>query len=395
MKNSAQLPKTILQVITQTLPTTGHSIALHEPLFSGSEWEYMQDCLDSGWVSSVGTYVDRFQQMLCDFTSSPYAVAVVNGTAALHICMLVAGIRTGDEVLMPALTFVATANAITYCGAIPHLIDIEESSLGVDPAKLADYLGQIAGLKDGHCFNRLTGRYIKAIVPVHVFGHPVDMDPLLELCERYRLIMIEDAAEALGSQYKGQHVGTRGQLATLSFNGNKIITTGGGGAILTKHTSMSKLAKHLTTQARAMLWRGYNHDMIGYNYRLPNINAALGCAQLEQLPHFVSWKRNLASRYREAFQAVAGVAFFAEKDFARSNYWLNTLFLDPEFTGLRDKVIELTNRSGIQTRPAWKLMHQLPMYHACPGMDLSVAEDMEKRIINIPSSPILGKTIHS
>lgn len=382
--------KNIVNTLQSILPAK-ENIPLHEPDFGGNEWEYVKDCLDSGWVSSVGAYVDRFEQMLCDYTGSSYAVASVNGTAALHICLLLAGVKVGDEVLVPSLTFIATANTVTYCNAIPHFVDVEERTLGLEPFKLNDYLKEISEFRGGVCYNRFTGRPIRAVVPMHTFGHPVDIDPLQELCERYHLVMVEDAAESLGSLYKGQHTGTRGLVSSLSFNGNKTITTGGGGAILTSSESIAKLAKHMTIQAKTPHKWEFNHDMIGYNYRMPNINAALGCAQLEQLPGFIEKKRNLARRYQEAFQDVQGVRFFTEPDFARSNYWLNVLILDEEFACERDNLLELTNTAGIMTRPLWTLMHKLSMYHDCPGMDLSVAEDLERRIINIPSSACLGE----
>ncbi len=380
----------VINTLKSVLPNKEY-ISLHEPEFGGNEWEYVKDCLDSGWVSSVGAYVDRFEQMLCDYTASPYAVAAVNGTSALHICLLLAGVNAGDEVLVPALTFIATANAVTYCNAIPHFVDVEERTLGLDPNKLKDYLREISEFRRGICCNRFTGRPIRAVVPMHTFGHPVDIDPLQELCERYHLVMVEDAAESLGSLYKGQHTGTRGLVSSLSFNGNKTITTGGGGAILTNSVSIAKLAKHMTTQAKTPHRWEFNHDMIGYNYRMPNINAALGCAQLEQLPGFIEKKRNLARRYQEAFQDVPAIRFFTEPDFARSNYWLNVLVLNEEFACERDNLLESTNNAGIMTRPLWTLMHKLSMYQDYPRMDLSVAEDLERRIINIPSSACLGE----
>ena len=366
-------------------------VPLHEPNFGGNEWEYVKDCLDTGWVSSVGAYVDRFEQMLCDYTSSTYAVAAVNGTAALHICLLLAGVKAGDEVLVPAVTFIATANAVTYCNAIPHFVDIEERTLGLDPYKLDDYLKEISELSGGICYNRFTGRPIRAVIPMHTFGHPVDIDPLQELCERYNLVVVEDAAESLGSLYKNRHTGTMGLVSCISFNGNKTITTGGGGAILTNSAAIAKLAKHITTQAKTPHRWEFNHDMAGYNYRMPNINAALGCAQLEQLPGFIEKKRKLASRYQEAFQDVSGIRVFTEPDFARSNYWLNTLILNNKFACERDNLLELTNNAGIMTRPVWTSINKLNMYQNCPKMDLSEAEDLESRIINIPSSACLGE----
>jgi perosamine synthetase len=391
MKGSdGKFVQNIIKTLQSVLPVKDN-IPLHEPEFSGREWEYVKDCLDSGWVSSVGAYVNRFERMLCDYTSSPYAVAAVNGTSALHICLLLAGVKAGDEVLVPALTFVATANAVTYCRAIPHFADAEERTLGLDPFKLNDYLHEVGELRGGVCRNRLTGRPIRAVAPMHTFGHPVDLDPLQEVCERYHLVMVEDAAESLGSLYKGRHTGTRGLLSSLSFNGNKTITTGGGGAILTNSASMAKLAKHITTQAKTPHRWEFNHDMVGYNYRLPNINAALGCAQLEQLPGFIEKKRNLAKRYQKAFRTIKGVRFYSEPDFARSNYWLNVLILDEEYAAERDDLLESANKTGIMTRPLWTLMHKLDMYKDCPRMDLSVAEDLESRVINIPSSSCLGE----
>jgi perosamine synthetase len=366
-------------------------VPLHEPYFGGKEWEYVKDCLDSGWVSSVGDYVNRFEQMLCDYTGSAYAVATVNGTAALHICLLLAGVQAGDEVLVPAVTFIATANAVSYCNAIPHFVDVEERTLGLDPDKVNHYLREISEFRGDVCYNRFTRRPIRAVVPMHTFGYPVDLDRLQEVCERYHLVIVEDAAESLGSFYKGQHTGTRGLVSSLSFNGNKTITTGGGGAILTNNETIAKLAKHITTQAKTPHKWEFNHDMIGYNYRMPNINAALGCAQLEQLPGFIKKKRLLAQRYQEAFQNVTGVRFFTEPDFAHSNYWLNVLIPDEEYASERDNLLEVTNNAGIMTRPLWTLMHKLVMYQNCPRMDLSVAEDLERRIINIPSSACLGE----
>ncbi len=360
--------------------------SLHEPTFDGREWDYVKECLDTGWVSSVGSYVDRFEAMLAEYTGVRRAIAVVNGTAALHLCLLLAGVEAGDEVLIPTLTFVATANAVSYCGAIPHFADSAESTLGLDPKKLADYLEELTELRGGECFNRMSGHRIKAVVPMHAFGHPVDLDPLVELCERYKLVLIEDAAESLGSLYKGKHTGQIGKLSALSFNGNKIMTTGGGGAILTNDEKLGNLAKHLTTTAKVPHQWELSHDLVGYNYRLPNINAALGCAQLEQMAGFVERKRALAKLYSEAFAEHKGVRFFTEPNFARSNYWLNVLLLDKDSADERDAVLAATNDVGIMTRPAWTPMHKLFMYIECPSMDLSVAEGLYSRLVNIPSS---------
>lgn len=380
----------IVNALQTVLPAGGESVPLHEPCFSGNEWAYVKECLDTGWVSSAGRYVDRFEEMLAEYTGVKRAVAMVNGTAALHTCLRLVGVTHGDEILVPALTFVATANAVTYCCATPHFIDSEERTLGIDPHKLTHYLHDITEIRSGRCFNMLTGRRIKAVIPMHTFGHPVDMDPLVELCSLYKLELVEDAAESIGSFYKGRHTGSFGKVSAISFNGNKIITTGGGGAILTNDVKLGNLAKHLTTTARIPHKWAIEHDVVGYNYRLPNINAALGCAQLEQLPTFLKSKRNLAEKYRKAFESIEGVTFFTEPNFAKSNYWLNALLLDKRFSGERNDLLEMTNSLGVMTRPAWTLMHRLAIFKDCPKMDLSVAESLEGRLVNIPSSAVLG-----
>lgn len=379
----------VLMALRSVLPNKDF-ISLHEPQFGGNEWTYVKECLDTGWVSSVGKFVDRLESQLSEYTGTRRAVAVVNGTAALHICLKLVGVGQGDEVLVPALTFVAAANAVSYCGAIPHFIDSEEQTLGLDPHKLKAYLQEIAEVRTEGCYNKQTGRRIKAVVPMHTFGHPVDLDSLVDVCNQFKMAMIEDAAESLGSFYKGRHTGNWGRLSALSFNGNKTVTTGGGGAILTNDEVLGKLAKHITTTAKLPHKWAFNHDMIGYNYRMPNINAALGCAQLEQLPDFLVKKRALANRYRDAFKEVKGVSIFKEPDFAKSNYWLNVLLLDESSAEERNNLLELTNSHGILTRPAWTLMHKLPMFNGCPRMDLSVVENLERRLINIPSSAVLG-----
>jgi len=366
-------------------------VALHEPTFGGNEWNYVKDCIDSGWVSSAGDYVQRFERALCDFTGAPFAVAVVNGTAALQVALRVAGASAGDEVLVPTLTFIATANAVSYCGATPHFVDSEERTLGVNPDALAAHLAEIAEVRNGACFNRRTGARIKALVPMHTFGHPVRIDELIEICERYSIMLVEDAAESLGTTLNGKHAGTFGEIACLSFNGNKIVTTGGGGAILTSNPELAKHLRHLVTTARVKHAWSFVHDEIGYNYRLPNINAALGCAQLEELPQFVERKRRIASRYFAAFEHVKGARVMREPPGARSNYWLNCVLLDPENAGSRDEVLAATNERGIMTRPVWTLMHRLPMYSSAPRADLSTAEDIERRLLNVPSSAALER----
>jgi len=370
------------------------SVALHEPNFSGNEWAYVKECIDTGWVSSVGKYVDRFEDELAQFTGVKRAIAVVNGTAAIQVCLRLVGVEQNDEVLIPTLTFIATANAVTYCGAVPHFVDSDMATLGIDPAKLDAYLKEIAEMRPAGCFNKKTGRRIKAVIPMHTFGHSVDLDPLVEICGRYSLELVEDAAESLGSFYKGKHTGNLGRVSALSFNGNKIMTTGGGGAILTNDESLGKLAKHLTTTAKVPHKWAFVHDQVGYNYRLPNINAALGCAQLEQMPGFIEKKRALAGKYQKAFDGFDGISFFTEPEFSQSNYWLNVLLLDDAVKDFRDDLLSETNSNGIMTRPAWTLMHELDIYMANPKMpDLSVAENIEKRLVNIPSSARLAEEV--
>ncbi len=384
-----KLDVVILNTLKKCLPDDRDHIGLHEPFFEGNEWAYLKECLDTGWVSSVGKFVDEFEKKLAEFTEVKRAVAVVNGTAALHICLKLAGVEPEDEVLTPALTFIATTNAITYCSAIPHFVDSDEKTLGLDPYKLDDYLHEITIFKPEGCFNKLTGRRIKAVLPMHTFGHPVDLDPLMDVCERYKLELVEDAAESLGSYYKGRHTGNWGKVSALSFNGNKVVTTGGGGAILTNNEELGKLAKHMTTTAKLPHKWAFYHDMVGYNYRLPNINSALGCAQLERLPGFLEKKRSLAERYQKAFLGIKGVRFFCEPANSRSNYWLNALIIDKEYVKMRDTILEITNNNGIMTRPVWALMHKLPMFSSSPRMDLKIAESIEERLINIPSSVFL------
>lgn len=366
------------------------TIALHEPEFSGQEWAYVKDCIDTGWVSSVGAYVDRFERDLCAITGTKHAVATSNGTAALHICLLLAGVEAGDEVLMPALTFIATANAVSYAHAVPHFVDSEETTLGVDAPRLQAYLEQAADRRDGATYNRQTGARIRALVVMHVFGHPCDMDALAALAERWQLVLIEDAAESLGAHYKSRHTGNVGHVAALSFNGNKVVTTGGGGAVLTNDPALGKRAKHLTTTARVPHRWNFLHDEVGYNYRLPNLNAALGCAQLESLPSFIARKRELAARYETAFAGVAGLRFLREPAETQSNYWLNAVVLESSQAPLRDDLLAALNDAGYMSRPLWTLMHRLPMYAACPRMPLPTAESLEARVINIPSSPKLA-----
>ena len=365
---------------------------LHEPTFAGNEWEYLKECLDSTFVSSVGKFVDRFEDDLAQFTGANHAVATVNGTAALHIALKLAGVMQNDEVLIPALTFVATSNAVTYCNAFPHFVDSEESTLGIDVTKLRSHLLENTKIVDGLCVNNLSGRIIRAVVPMHAFGHPVDIDGLIDLASEFKLVVIEDAAESLGSTYKGTHTGTFGRLGVLSFNGNKTITTGGGGAILTNNPELARRAKHLTTTAKLSHAWEYRHDEVGYNYRMPNINAALGCAQLEQLPKLLEAKRDLFSRYQSAFNKVDGVELMSEPNGCFSNYWLQTIILSADNSKHRDAILAATNNAGYMTRPTWVLMNELEQFSSMPCMDLSGAQSLSERVINIPSSAYLGES---
>lgn len=380
-----------VEAVRSVLGQPSRTIALHEPQFAGREWEYVKDCLDSGWVSSVGDYVDRFERNLVEYTGAHHAVATSNGTSALHIALLLCGVRPGDEVLMPALTFIATANAVSYTGATPHFVDSETRSLGVDAERLEAHLSEIAVISNGNTINRRTGARIGALVIVHVFGHPCDICALSEVARRWALPLVEDAAESLGSTLKGRHTGNFGLVSALSFNGNKVITTGGGGAILTNSSELGWRAKHLTTTARVPHRWSFIHDEVGYNYRLPNINAALGCAQIEQLPQLIENKRNLAALYRLAFSLVPGATFIDEPAGARSNYWLCSILLDQENKTDRDDLLAALNEAGYASRPIWTLMHRLPMYAKCPRMSLEVAESLEARVINLPSSSSLGR----
>jgi perosamine synthetase len=379
-----------LQVVDAIRSVVGlDPVGLQEPYFAGNEWEYLKECLDSTFVSSVGKFVDRFETELAAYTGASHVVAVVNGTAALHISLLLAGVKQGDEVLIPALTFIATANAVSYCGATPHFVDCEERTLGVDSLALRDYLNSITEIRNKQCVNRNTGNIIKALVPMHTFGHPVDIEGLLAVARDFHLALIEDAAESLGSTVNGRHTGTFGLMGVLSFNGNKTITTGGGGAILTNDPELAKRAKHLTTTAKVPHRWEYMHDEIGYNYRLPNINAALGCAQLEQLPGFLNAKRRLYDRFNEAFNTIPNMRIVSEPRGCHSNYWLQTLLLDESVASERDAILTATNDAGVMTRPVWTLLNRLKPYQKCQAMKLPVGESLEQRLINLPSSPQL------
>ncbi|WP_107942120.1 LegC family aminotransferase [Metasolibacillus fluoroglycofenilyticus] len=361
-------------------------VPLHEPTFNDKELEYVTDCIKTGWVSSVGAYVTKFEEELAKFVGVKRAVAVVNGTAALHIALKVGGVEAEDEVLMPSLTFIATANAISYCSAIPHLVDVHEDTMGMDPFKLEKYLQEIAEVRGNELYNKQTNRRIKALVPMHTFGHAAHLDELVALANKYHLVLVEDAAESLGTYYKGKHTGSFGKVNAMSFNGNKIITTGGGGAILTDDDALANYAKHLTTTAKVPHKWEYAHDEVGYNYRMPNMNAALGCAQLEKLEQFLVQKKALTSKYEELIAQLDGVTLFTEPAHSNSNYWLQTLKLDASLE--RDQVLAFLNEQGVMSRPIWRPMHELDMYKHCPSTDLTVTNELKKRIVNIASTPV-------
>jgi aminotransferase in exopolysaccharide biosynthesis len=357
-------------------------IPLHAPVFSGRELDYVTETIESTFVSSVGTFVDRFESDMAKYTGSPRAIAAVNGTAALHACLLLAGVRPGDLVITQPLTFVATCNAIAYCNAEPLFIDVDQHTLGLSPSALETWLDDNAYLDDkGLCRTKIMAKVIKACIPMHTFGHPADLDGIISVCSRWNLTLIEDAAESLGSFYKGRHTGTFGILGTLSFNGNKIITTGGGGMILACD-DLGDRAKHLTTTAKKTHAYEYVHDEVGYNYRLPNVNAALGCAQLEQLEIFIAAKRELAAGYKNLLKN-SDLQFVNEPDGCRSNYWLNAVICDNR--AQRDALLKATNDRGVMTRPIWALMNRLPIYAHCRKGDLTNAEWLEARVVNLPS----------
>lgn len=384
----------VVALLSDVLGRKQQPIALHEPEFAGREWEYVKDCLDTGWVSSVGRYVEGFESRLTEITGARHAVAVVNGTAALHVSLLVSGVEAGDEVLLPALTFVATANAVAHCGAVPHFVDSEATTLGVSVDALAAHLDSIAERQPGGVRNKRTGRRIAAIIPMHVFGHGCDIPALLELARYWQLPVIEDAAESLGSRLHGRHLGTWGEMGVLSFNGNKLVTTGGGGAVLTDSPELARRLKHLTTTAKLPLCWEFVHDEVAYNYRMPNLNAALGCAQLERLPDMLERKRRLAAAYAQKAIASADFSLVREPVGCSSNYWLNALRLNHGDMETRDAVLAAANEAGFQCRALWRLMHRLPMFGTCPRAELDVAEQLEASIINIPSSPVLANNLH-
>ena len=364
----------------QKLYKTKEFIALHEPRFMGNEKKYLNECIDSTFVSSVGAFVDRFESEFAKYVGSKYAIATVNGTAALHTALLLADVSKDDEVITQALSFVATSNAISYTGAKPIFLDVDLDTMGLSPEALQNFLQTDCELKEKKCINKTTNRVIKACIPMHTFGHPCRIDEIARLCREWNITLVEDSAESLGSFYKEQHTGTFGAVGVFSFNGNKIITSGGGGVIVTDDETLAKRAKHLTTTAKVPHRWEYEHDEIGYNYRMPNLNAALLVAQLENLESFLADKRALAKEYRTFFEKLDDIEFIEEPKDAKSNYWLNVISVEK-----RDESLKVLNENGIMSRPVWKLLSELEIYKECQSDELSNSRYLENRLINIPS----------
>ena len=362
-------------------------VPLSVPLFAGNEKKYLEECIDTTFVSSVGPFVDRFEKEIAAYTGAARAVVCVSGTNALHMSLLLSGVERDDEVLTQALTFIATCNAISYIGAHPVFLDVDRETLGLSPNAVRAWLENNAELREDGCYNRRTGRRVKACVPMHTFGHPVRIKELVTICEKWHIQVVEDAAESIGSLYEGQHTGTFAPIGALSFNGNKTITTGGGGMLLFQDAAVGEHAKHLTTQAKIPHRWEFRHDEVGYNYRMPNINAALGCAQLENLDRYIESKRGIAAAYARFFQDMPGVQFFTEPKGCRSNYWLNAIILEDR--AARDEFLEFSNDHGVMTRPVWELMNRLPMFEHCENDGLANSIWLADRIVNIPSSPKL------
>ena len=387
MTTSNSSKQEFLAVLKSVLGESGGSpIALHEPNIGEHEKDLVAKCLSSGWVSSIGEYISEFETGLTKFTNSKHAIAIVNGTAALHLALHAVGVKPGDEVLVPTLSFVATANAVAHCGAIPHFVDSDPETLGLDPDALREYLSNNTSLRAGQLHNSKTERRISAVVPMHTFGHPMQIEKLLKVAAEFNLTVVEDAAESIGSFVGKVHTGTFGNVGILSFNGNKTITTGGGGAILTNDAELAQRIRHLATTAKLTHEYEYIHDAVAFNYRMPNINAALGCAQLNRLGEFLSAKRVLADKYSAGFAGVSSMSFIAEPRGTTSNYWLNTIRLNKPDTKLRDELLIAARLDGYMCRPAWNLLHTLPMYGDSPRAELPVAQNLWRSLINIPSS---------
>ena len=373
----------VIEFIRETFQDKEGFIPLHAPYFGGNEKKYLLDTIDSTFVSSVGAYVNRFEEMMSEITGAPYAIATTNGTTALHLALVASGVLHGNEVITQPLTFVATANAITHAGARPVFIDVDRDTMGMSPRALAEFLSENAEINDGVAHNKNTGKKIAACVPMHTFGFPCRIDEIAAICAQYHIPLVEDAAESLGSYYKGQHTGNFGLMGVFSFNGNKTITCGGGGAVITHDKAVAERLKHLSTTAKVPHPWEFTHDAVGYNYRMPNLNAAVACAQLEQLPAILENKKELAEIYADYF-CNKDISFVRGIEGAAPNNWLNTIILDT--LEQRNEFLESTNKSGVMTRPAWTLMNKLPMYSDCQCGSLENAEWLEQRMVNIPSS---------
>jgi perosamine synthetase len=379
-------------VVVRVQEVIGHAprpVALHEPLFGARDRALVADTIDSGWVSSGGKFVEEFERSVARYVGARHGIAIVNGTAALHLALILAGVKPGDEVLVPTITFVATANAVSHANATPHFIESTWKTLGVDPVALNEYLLEAAVMKRGVLTNKTTGRPIRAIVPMHVFGHPVEFNELRRVAEQYNLVIVEDAAESLGSRFENASCGSLGICAALSFNGNKVVTTGGGGMIITNDDEIAERARHISTTAKVAHPWEFVHDEVAYNYRMPNLNAALGCAQMEQIDGFLAAKRNLARRYMNVFRDCAEGTIYCEPPGSNSNYWLNTFVLREQSAGIRDSILTALHKAQIHARRIWMPMHLLPMFRDCPRAPLPVAEDIYDRCINLPSSAAL------
>lgn len=363
---------------------TSDFVPLAVPKFIGNEKKYLNECIDTTFVSSVGKFVDRFEEDMARYTGAKRAVVCVSGTNALHMALMLAGVERDDEVLTQALTFIATCNALSYIGAHPVFLDVDVKTMGLSPDAVKEWLAKNAEIRNGQCYNKRTGRRVKACVPMHTFGHPVRLDELVAVCEEYHIELVEDAAESIGSLYKRKHTGTYGKISALSFNGNKTITTGGGGMLLFDDEELGAYAKHLTTQAKIPHRWEFRHDHIGYNYRMPNINAALGCAQLEHIEEYVADKRATAAAYRDYFSRMDGIEFFVEPENTRSNYWLNAVLLPNREE--QQAFLQYTNDNGVMTRPIWELMNRLPMFENCETDQLTNTQMFADRVVNIPSS---------
>ena len=362
---------------------------LHEPLFFGKEMDYLKNTIKQNLVSSTGEYVNKFEKKIKEYTKAKFAIAVVNGTQAIYISLKACGVKKDEEVLVPALTFVGTVNAISYLGAKPHFVDSQIKNFGIDCSKLENYLNKIAKFRGDKCINKLTGKVIKAIIPVHVFGHPCNIQSIIKIAKKFNLIVVEDAAEALGSFYKQKHLGTFGDTGCISFNGNKIITTGGGGMVITNKKILAKKIKHLTTTAKLKHKWEYIHDEVGYNFRMPNLNAALGLAQFEKIHIFLKAKRTLFKKYFNVFNKMKGISLYKGSNNANSNYWLQTLILDKNNVNLKNKILKESHKKLIYTRPVWRLISELDPYKKNQKMNLSGAKEIYNKIINLPSSQSL------